>query len=215
MIVNTDDLIEALACDARRVPPGRAGLRVACCTGMALSAAAVVVWLTLGFRSDLVTLVDDASFLMRQAYTLSIAGFGALLLLRLGQPGAPLRLPLVGLAVTVAVILIAVVAEQSALTGPARMDAWLGQSWRSCTLRVAAISLVATPFIFIAARRLAPLRPTMAGFVAGLVAGAVAGSAYGLFCPEASVSFLASWYSLGILAAGAIGAGVGRFLLRW
>lgn len=213
--MNTDDLIEALACDARRVPAGRAGWRIVCCAGMALSVAAVVVWLTLGFRSDLGAVADDVSFLMRQAYTLSIAGFGTLLLLRLGQPGAPLRLPLVGLAVTVTVILTAVVVEQSALSGAGRIDAWLGQSWRSCTLRVAAISLVAAPFIFFAARRLAPLKPTTAGFAAGLVAGAVAASAYGLYCPEATVSFMASWYTLGILAAGAFGAGVGRFLLRW
>jgi len=213
--MNTDDLIEALACDARRVPAGRAGWRIVCCTGMALSAAVVVVWLTLGFRPDLGAVADDVSFLMRQAYTLSIAGFGALLLLRLGQPGAPLRLPLVGLAVTATVILMAVVVEQSGLSGTGRVDAWLGQSWQSCTPRVAAISLVATPFIFFAARRLAPLRPTMAGFAAGLVAGAAAASAYGLYCPEATVSFLASWYSLGILAAGGIGAGIGRFLLRW
>ena len=89
--MNTDDLIEALAGDARRVPAGRAGWRLVCCTGMALAAAVAVVWLTLGFRPDLGAVVDGVSFLMRQAYTLSIAGFGALLLLRLGQPGAPLR----------------------------------------------------------------------------------------------------------------------------
>lgn len=213
--MNTDDLIEALACDARRIPAGRAGRRVACCTGMALAAAAVVVWLTLGLRPDLGTVGDDPGFLMRQAYTLSIAGFGGLLLLRLGQPGAPLRLPLIGLAVTATIILIAVIAEQSALSGASHVDAWLGQSWRWCTLRVVAISLVATPFLFIAARRLAPRRPTEAGFAAGLVAGAVAASAYGLYCPEVTVSFMASWYSLGILGAGVIGSGVGRFVLRW
>lgn len=215
MIVNTDDLIEALACDARPVPAGGVALRIACCTGMALLAAAAVVGLTLGFRSDLGAAVDDVSFLMRQAYTLSIAGFAALLLLRLGQPGAPLRLPLVGLAVTVAVVFIVVGVEQFTLSGASRIDAWLGQSWRSCTLSVAVISLVATPFIFFAARRLAPLKPMVAGFAAGLVAGGVAANAYGLFCPEAALSFMASWYSLGILAAGVVGAGIGRYLLRW
>lgn len=213
--MNTDDLIEALACDARRVPAWRAGGRIACCAGMALVAAAVVVWLTLGLRPDLWAVMDDVSFLMRQAYTLSIAGFGGLLLLRLGQPGAPVRLPLAGLGVTVAVILIAVIAEQSAISGPAHMEALLGQSWRSCTLRVVAISLVATPFLFVAARRLAPNRPTLSGFVAGVVAGALAASAYGLFCPEVTVSFMASWYTLGMLGAGAFGAVIGRFLLRW
>lgn len=213
--MNTDQLIEALAGDARRIPAGRAARRVACCTGLGLAAAAVVVWLTLGLRPDLGAVIDDVDFLMRQAFALSVAGFGGLLLLRLGQPGAPVRLPLIGLAATMAVVLAAVVMEQWGLSGPARLDAWLGQSWRSCTLRVAAISLIAAPFIFMAARRLAPARPTLAGFAAGLVAGGVAASAYGLYCPEGTASFMATWYTLGILAAGVIGAIAGRVLLRW
>lgn len=213
--MNTDDLIEALAGDVRRIPAGRAAWRVACCSGMGLLATVSVVWLTLGFRGDLAAVADDAAFLMRQVYTLSIAGFAALLLLRLGQPGAPVRVPILGLVATLAMILIAVVLEQSALSGSSHVEAWLGQSWRSCTLRVGAISLAAGPFLFFAARRLAPGRPTMAGFAAGLVAGAVAGSAYGLYCPEGTASFMATWYTLGILAAGIIGAAAGRFLLRW
>ena len=191
--MNTDDLIEALASDARRVPAWQAGSRVACCTVMGLIATVAAVGLTLGYRPDLVVVWGDAAFLMREAYTLSIAGFAALLLLRLGQPGAPLRLPLLGLAATMAAVVFAVIVEQSALGGPARLDAWLGQSWRSCSLNVGLISLVATPLLFIAARRLAPLQPTFAGFAAGLVAGALAASAYGLFCPESAVSFMASW----------------------
>jgi len=213
--VNTDDLIEALSGDVRRIPAGRAAQRVACCTLVGLAAAAAVVWLTLGFRPDLTAVLDEAGFLMRQGYVLSVAGFSALLLLRLGQPGAPLRLPLLGLGATLVMILIAVLFEQSALTGPAQAEAWFGQSWRSCTLNVAAISLAASPFLLFAARRLAPGRPTLAGFAAGLVAGAVAASAYGLYCPEGTASFLAAWYTLGILAAGAIGAAAGRYLLRW
>lgn len=213
--MNTDELIESLACDARRIPAGRAGRRVACCTGLALAAAAVVVWLTLGLRPDLGAVIDDVDFLMRQAFALSVAGFGGLLLLRLGQPGAPVRLPLIGLAATMMMVLVAVVLEQSGLSGAARLDAWLGQSWRSCTLRVATISLIAAPFIFVAARRLAPGRPALAGFAAGLVAGGVAASAYGLYCPEGTASFMASWYTLGILAAGGLGAVAGRPLLRW
>jgi hypothetical protein len=213
--VNTDDLIESLAGDVRRIPAGRASRRLACCTGLGLVAAAIVVWLTLGLRPDLGAVILEPDFLMRQAYTLSIAGFGALLLLRLGQPGAPVRLPLLGLAATFAVILIAVVMEQASLSGASHVDAWLGQSWRSCTLRVGAISVAAAPFIFVAARRLAPGRPTLAGFAAGLVAGGVAASAYGLYCPEGTASFMATWYTLGILAAGVMGAGAGRYLLRW
>lgn len=182
---------------------------------MGLAATIAVVALTIGFRPNLTQMVGDPAFLMRQVYTLSVAGFSALLLLRLGQPGAPLRLPIAGLAVTLLVVFGAVVMEQSALSGPARLDAWLGQSWLSCTLNVSLIGLTATPFLFIAARRLAPAKPGLAGFAAGLVAGAVAASAYGLFCTEEAVSFLASWYTLGILATGAVGAIAGRYLLKW
>ncbi len=213
--MNTDNLIESLAGDVRRIPAGRSGRRVACCAGLGLLAAAAVVWLTLGLRPDLGAVFDEPAFLMRQAYTLSVAGFGALLLLRLGQPGAPVRLPLLGLAATFIMILAAVGMEQSSLSGVAHLEAWLGESWRSCTLRVGAISLAAGPFIFFAARRLAPARPTLAGFAAGLVAGGVAASAYGLYCQEGTASFMASWYTMGILTAGLIGAAAGRFLLRW
>lgn len=213
--MNTDDLIEALARDARPVPAGRAARRIACCAALGLAATVAVVGLTLGYRPDLPGAAGDPAFVMRQAYTLSIAGFSAWLLLRLGQPGAPVRLPLAGLAATLVLVLGAVILEQFALSGPARLDAWLGQSWRSCTVSVGLIGLTATPFLFIATRRLAPARPGLAGFAAGLVAGAVAASAFGLYCTESAVSFLASWYTLGILATAAAGAMVGRYLLRW
>lgn len=213
--MNTDELIESLAGDVRRIPSGRAGRRVACCAGLGLLATAAVVWLSLGLRPDLGAVVDEPAFLMRQVYTLSIAGFGALLLLRLGQPGAPIRLPLIGLAATFIMILAAVGVEQASLSGASHVEAWLGESWRSCTLRVGAISLAAGPFIFLAARRLAPGRPTLSGFAAGLVSGALAASAYGLYCQEGTASFMATWYTLGILIAGLIGAAAGRSLLRW
>lgn len=213
--MNTDDLIDALAGDIRPVPAGRAAGRLAVCGGAALLAAGVTVWLTLGFRPDLAAVAGDPGFLMRQVYVLSIAGLAALLLLRLGQPGAPVRLPLAGLAVVAGAMLVAVVMEQAGLSGAAHGAAWLGHSWAICMLMVVGVSLVAFPFILFAARRLAPQSPMRAGFVAGLVAGGVAASAYGLYCQETTVSFMASWYTLGILAAGGIGALAGRFLLRW
>ncbi len=213
--MKTDDLIEALADDVQRIPQGQAAQRVIYCALAGLLVTLAAVWLTLGFRPDLAAIADEAGFLMRQAYALAVAGFGSLLLLRLGQPAASVRLPVMGLAITALIIVSAVVFEQAALSGSEQMEAWLGQSWRYCSLRVVGISLVATPFVFFAGRRLAPGRPTLAGFAAGLVAGALASSAYAFYCPEATASFLVSWYTLGMLAASAIGAVVGRILLRW
>lgn len=213
--LNTEDLIDRLAAGARPVPEHRPASRAAVCAGLALMATAVVVWMTLGPRPDLASVVDEPAFLLRQVYALSIAGFAGWLMLRLGQPGAPVRGPVIGLG-GVALLVIGLVAwEQAGLDGASRLGAFLGQSWTRCSLRVGAISLVATPFIFFAARRLAPARPTWAGFTAGIVAGAVAASAYGLYCAEITAAFVATWYSLGILASGLMGAALGRWILRW
>lgn len=213
--LNTDALIDQLAAETRQIPEHRALGRTVLCGGLALIVSAAVVWMTLGPRPDLASVVDEPAFLLRQAYVLGIAGFAGWLMLRLGQPGAPVRVPAIGLG-GVALLVIGLVAwEQAGLDGATRLSALVGQSWTQCSLRVAAISLVATPFVFFAARRLAPVRPTLTGFVAGIVAGALAASAYGLYCAEITATFVATWYSLGILASGLAGAALGRWTLRW
>lgn len=213
--LNTDALVDRLAAEASPIPEHRPVGRAALCGGLALIVSATVVWMTFGPRPDLASVVGEPAFLLRQAYALGIAGFAGWLMLRLGQPGAPVRAPVVGLGV-VALLVIGLVAwEQAGLDGATRLSALIGQSWTQCSLRVGAISLVATPFVFFAARRLAPVRPTLTGFVAGIVAGALAASAYGLYCAEITATFVATWYSLGILASGLAGAALGRWTLRW
>lgn len=102
------------------------------------------------------------------------------------------------------------------IDGDARRPVWLGQTWEVCGRNILLISAVAGPFVFLSARRLAPTRPSAAGAVLGLIAGAVAATAYGLLhCPEATIAFVATWYTLGVAAAGAAGAIIGRFALRW
>jgi hypothetical protein len=57
--------------------------------------------------------------------------------------------------------------------------------------------------------------PTIAGLAAGLTSGGLAATMYALHCPEWAASFVATWYALGILASGALGAVAGRRVLRW
>lgn len=54
-------------------------------------------------------------------------------------------------------------------------------------------------------RRLAPTRLRLAGFAVGMLSGATSATVYALSC-MAFTAFLATWYVLGILAAGMIGA---------
>jgi hypothetical protein len=90
-----------------------------------------------------------------------------------------------------------------------------GQSWRICTIKVATLSLPIFTGLLIAFRSFAPTRLRLTGAVAGLAAGAGAATLYGLHCPEVSALFILIWYSLGMLAATAIGALTGPKLLRW
>ena len=67
----------------------------------------------------------------------------------------------------------------------------------------------------VAIRRLAPIHLERTGAAAGFAAGALAATLYGLHCPEQAAAFVATWYTLGIAGATAIGALTGRRLLRW
>ena len=49
----------------------------------------------------------------------------------------------------------------------------------------------------------------------GMAAGGFGAAAYALSCPEAAGPFVAIWYSLGMVAAGVVGALLGPWALRW
>ena len=54
-----------------------------------------------------------------------------------------------------------------------------------------------------------------AGFASGLLAGSLGALGYALACPEVSPTFVAVWYTLGILLSGGLGAWLGPRVLRW
>lgn len=64
-------------------------------------------------------------------------------------------------------------------------------------------------------RRGAPARPTLAGFLAGLAAAGIGASVYAVHCTDDSPLFVALWYTLGIAMVAAVGAALGRIVLRW
>jgi hypothetical protein len=64
-------------------------------------------------------------------------------------------------------------------------------------------------------RGLGPTNLRAAGAIAGLTSGGVGAAVYALHCPESAAPFIVIWYSLGMAAAGALGALLGPRLLRW
>lgn len=210
--MKTDDLIEALAAGIEPVRPARLSLWM---IGGALVIAALTVWLLLDLRGDLAEAMLGATFWIKAAYTGSLAAASLWLVTRLGRPGTALGLAGWSVAAIVGLAGLAGAVELLLLPPEARVDDLMGFTWKVCAINILKVSAVTAPLIFLAARRLAPTRSMQAGAAAGLLTGAIAATAYGLHCPEATAAFVAVWYTLGMAAASAFGAVIGRFALRW
>ena len=213
--MKTDDLIAALAADVEPVRRRAVGLRLALglAAGMALSVVAMLLWL--GLRPDLMPATHTMPFWMKFFYALTIAALGFALVDRLARPD--------GAGGTLAFLLFAPVAFMAAMAlyrlmeapPDARMPMMMGGSSRVCARNIVVLSLPIFAGLFWSLRRLAPTRLVLAGAVAGVLAGAVGTFVYEFHCTESTAAFVAIWYTLGIALMGALGAALGRVLLRW
>jgi hypothetical protein len=212
--MKTDELIRALAADNTTPRTGiERALLLSVIPGLAV--AAILFAVTLGPRPDLAQVATEPGFLFKLAATLSLALTASWLLLRLARPGAEAGAAAIGLLV--APILVAVVAgiEASTLDPATRMAKLVGTSWPVCLVYIPLISLPVLAATLIGLRHGAPTRPALAGLTAGLVAGGLGAAIYATYCQENSALFLATWYTLGILIVGGVGAVIGSRLLRW
>ncbi len=212
--MRTDDLIDALAADGG---PVRAPSRRLAAVAVAGALAALVLVLTwLHTRHDLMPAMRGGMFWMKAAYTAILGLAGYLAIERLARPeGSGRRGWLLGGAI-VAVFVVAGVWQ--ALVSPdiqAALHMLRGHSWHSCSRNILVLGLPMLALGLLVVRGMAPTRPVAAGFATGLFAGGVAATVYGLHCPENTFTFVALWYSLGVLLLALIGAVVGRWILRW
>jgi hypothetical protein len=213
--MKTEQLISQLARDIHPVPPGALIRRLLLAASVGSMVTLACVALLYGFRPDLPTAVLGMAFWIKAGFTLAVASIGFVLVERVGRPAAELNARLLLIAVPFGLI-IAIGCIELAHTPPSeRVSTWLGQTWRSCPFSIAFLALPPLALLLLALRRLAPTRLTIAGFAAGILSGGLAATAYGLHCPERTASFVATWYTAGILLCGVIGAIAGRRLLRW
>lgn len=214
--MRTDDLIDVLASDAKRAgettPPGR--LAIVAVIGSLAALVLVVGWLRV--REDLAQAMLGSMFWMKATYTALLGVAGYLAVERLSRPGGSGRRGWVVAALVVAAC--AVAGLYQAMVSPDVQTALAmlhGHSWRSCSPRILVIGLPMLGLGLWILRGMAPTRPGLAGFAMGLFSGGVVATIYGLHCPEHTFTFIALWYSLGVLALGAVGAAAGRWVLRW
>lgn len=90
-----------------------------------------------------------------------------------------------------------------------------GGSLARCLIVIPSLSLIILAAQIWALIHAAPQRPLWLGFQAGLIAGSAATIIYAFYCTEDSPAFFGLWYTLGIVASGAIGMLAGRAFLRW
>jgi hypothetical protein len=213
--VRTEQLISLLAAEVQPVARGALIRKLLIAMGAGSMATLAGVIFLYGLRGDLSIAVLETSFWMKVVFTGAVAVVGFLLVERAGRPGARLNMRLALLSAPFALILALAVFELAHTPPPDRVSVWLGQTWRSCPFSVAGLAIPPLVLLLVALRSLAPTRLTLAGFAAGMLSGGLAATAYGLHCPEWSAAFVATWYALGILICGALGAIAGRLALRW
>jgi len=213
--MKTDALIEYLS---QRAEPlhGSAVLRrllFGLAAGSAVSFALMALWL--GVRPDLITAIGTGAYWMKFFYTLLFAVCGIWTVERLSRPGAPARPQMILEALPLALLAAWAAMRLTMAPTDARMPMLMGSSHQVCSWRIAILALPVFAGVFWSLRGLAPTRPWIAGAAAGLLAGAAGAFIYAFHCNESAAAFVTVWYTLGILAVGAAGTLLGRFLLKW
>lgn len=213
--MKTDDLVLLLATGEGRVARHAAARRYAIAIATGVVAATTLMLALLGVRPDLAAAAQLPMFWAKIGYVGSLAVASLLAVLRLSQPGAQLDRVLIALAVPV-VAMWALAAYVLADAEPGeRMGLMLGATWAVCPFLIAMLSAPMFAATLWAMRDLAPTRLPLAGAAAGLLSGTIGGLVYCLHCPEMAAPFIGTWYLIGMLIPAAVGALLGRHLLRW
>jgi hypothetical protein len=213
--MNTDNLIAVLAADAAPVSPHVVERRIASALSIAACGAVALLLLSYGVRADLASLVVTPIFWAKLAFALTMAGAALMATARLSRPGAAVGRVWAALVVPAAVALPVALVVLWLAPRDARAALVLGNTWRTCSLNIALLSVPGLIATLAVVRSLAPTRLPLAGAMGGLFAGAIGTAAYCLRCPETSVPFWATWYLLGIAIPTLVGALVAKRALRW
>jgi hypothetical protein len=212
-MMKTEALIEMLARQAGPAPRAVVARRLG--PGAALGAGLGLLGVLVLGQPVPAEILALPAWWIKLAYALVLALGAAWYLSRLARPAAARAADAWALGAAVLVMAALAWAEMWRVPADERMALWLGHSWMRCPTYVSLAALPALAGAFWALRGLAPTRPRLAGAVAGLLAGGLGAAAYAWICTEISYAFVFTWYSLGVLLMGAVGAWLGPRLLRW
>lgn len=213
--MRTSDLVGILATEPRPHAHDSPRWRLATAAIAGSIVAFVAMTLTLRLRADLAAATALPMFWGKLLFTTSLAALALFVTRRVASPdGAPGWMLLVA-PVPVLVMWAVGAHELANVTSSERLAVVLGRTWTVCPLLVTMLAAPVFAASVWALRGLAPTRLRLAGAAAGLFSGATGAAVYSLHCPEMAASFVGTWYLLGIVIPGVIGALMGPRLLRW
>ncbi|HET7085077.1 MAG TPA: DUF1109 domain-containing protein [Rhizomicrobium sp.] len=212
--MRTDELIGQLSERLEPVNGHRLAWLLLGAAAVGIVGSILVMLGMLGLRYDFASAITSFGMWTKLVYCFAIALFGFFLVERAGRPGADMTRPALLLLLPLLAIALLAVLQISA-PGADMPKLVLGHSSRVCAFLVTLTALPILAASFWALRQLAPTRLTLSGAIAGLFAGAAGAFVYSFHCTEGAAPFIAIWYSLGILLTTALGALLGRHLLRW
>ncbi|MBS0499301.1 MAG: DUF1109 domain-containing protein [Proteobacteria bacterium] len=213
--MKTDDLIKLLATQPAAERQAPAGAALARAVGLGLLGGLLIMLAGYGTNPALPQLLGTPMFWFKLGMPVVVALSAARLAARLARPGMGPGRAGWGIALAVALVWIAAVAQWQATPAPERAALLWGQTWLSCPFSIGLIGLPVLVGSLRALRELAPTRLRLAGAAAGALAGGAGAAVYALHCPEFGAPFLAVWYVLGMALPVAAGAWLGPRVLRW
>ncbi len=213
--MKTDDLIKALAADAKSVaPPIARTLAIALAAGTALSVA-WFLW-KLGMRGNFAdSMMHSWRFAYKFVVTLGIAVPAFFLIRNLTRPDFEPGQRLWWLGLGPALIAIGILLEMASFPADAWRAQMMGHNSVFWLIVIPLLSLAPFAGLLYALKAGAPANPPIAGAVAGLLSAGIAATLYASHCPDDSPMFVAAWYSVGFVLMTGLGAAIGSRFLRW
>lgn len=213
--MKTDDLINALAADAKSVEqPIARTLAVAVGIGALLSFAAFLA--TMGPRPDFMHPAMGATrFLFKFVVTLSIAIPAFLLVRGLSRPDFKADRRLWWLALGPALLLAAIALELISVPSDTWRSRMIGHNAVFCMTVIPLLSLAPFAAVLYALKNGAPANPAIAGAIGGVLSAGIAATLYASHCTDDSPLFVALWYPFGFVLMTVLGALIGSRYLRW
>lgn len=212
--MRTEDLIKALDADAssKAMPLGLAWWAA---FGVAVVVAAVVFFMTIGPRPDIMPAMHTMRFMSKFVFTLTLAASAFALIRALSTPGAATKRAMALMLAAPVLVAVAVILELFVVPEADWGRRLVGSNMMICMSFIPLIGIGPLAIFLGMLRYGAPTRPVLAGAVAGLLAGGLSATFYAAHCFDDSPLFVATWYTIAIAILTALGALGGRLFVRW